>query len=273
MKISALISVYNKDNPEYFKYALESLNNQTLKLGEIVLVNDGPLNNKLEAIIKNFIKNSEIRVNRVPLTKNVGLGAALNEGIVKCKYSWILRMDSDDISHKDRLEKLVSELKSNPNIDVLGSHIEEIDEESNDHISYRKVKLDHSNILKDMKIRNPMNHVSVIFKKKSVIDSGRYPSFISFEDYALWSKMIGKGFIFKNLDECLVSVRVGRNMLNRRRGFFYMKQEFLMQKKLYENNIINYFEFTRNMFMRVVIRIFPNFVLKMLYKISRNYAR
>ena len=48
MKISALISVYKKDNSEYFKNALESLDNQTHKLGEIVLVNDGPLNNKLE---------------------------------------------------------------------------------------------------------------------------------------------------------------------------------------------------------------------------------
>lgn len=272
MKISALISVYKKDNSEYFKNALESLDNQTHKLGEIVLVNDGPLNNKLELVIKNFIENSKVTVTRVSLIKNVGLGAALNEGITKCKYNWILRMDSDDISHKNRLKKLVNELKSNQNIDVLGSHIEEIDEETNDHISYRKVKLDHVNILEDMKIRNPMNHVSVIFNKKSVIDSGKYPSFISFEDYALWSKMVNRGFIFKNLDECLVSVRVGRNMLNRRRGFFYMKQEFLMQKKLYNNNITNYFEFIRNIFIRVIIRIFPNFVLKILYKISRSYV-
>ena len=62
MKISALISVYKKDNSEYFKNALESLDNQTHKLGEIVLVNDGPLNNKLEFVIKNFIENSKVTV-------------------------------------------------------------------------------------------------------------------------------------------------------------------------------------------------------------------
>ena len=42
-KISVLISVYIKENPTFLKDAIESVQNQTLKPSELVLVEEGPL--------------------------------------------------------------------------------------------------------------------------------------------------------------------------------------------------------------------------------------
>ena len=40
---SVLMSLYKKEHPEYFRLALDSMINQTVKPDEIVLVEDGPL--------------------------------------------------------------------------------------------------------------------------------------------------------------------------------------------------------------------------------------
>jgi len=51
-KYSVLMPVYVKENPVYFRQAVESMMKQTAAPDEFVLVCDGPLNNALEAVIK-----------------------------------------------------------------------------------------------------------------------------------------------------------------------------------------------------------------------------
>ena len=50
---SVLMSVYQKECPEYLLAAITSIINQTLKAKEIVLVCDGPLTNELEQVLEN----------------------------------------------------------------------------------------------------------------------------------------------------------------------------------------------------------------------------
>ena len=55
MKFSVLISCYNKDKPFFLKLALKSIwDDQSLKPNEIVIVEDGPLNDKLRFVIDEF---------------------------------------------------------------------------------------------------------------------------------------------------------------------------------------------------------------------------
>jgi glycosyltransferase involved in cell wall biosynthesis len=271
VNFSVLISVYNKENASKFHTALESIFNQSLLPNEVVIVEDGPLSPDLYSVIKKF-KNSNSKINLicVPLKKNVGLGSALNEGLKHCKFEWIARMDSDDISLKNRFKKTVDFIySSNFKFDVVGSDIIEFDDDSGEDLCVRKVKKSHIQIKYDIRNRNPMNHVSVFFNKKSVINSGGYKSFLYFEDYFLWARMLLKGYKFQNINCSLVRVRAGKNMISRRRGYFYSKQEFLMQKFLLVNNLSSTLKFIQNIFIRVLGRLMPKLLIELGYKLYR----
>ena len=73
-KISVLMSVYIKENPTFLKDAIESVQNQTLKPSELVLVEDGPLTPELYQVLDQVEAESDIPVKRCPLEQNQGLG-------------------------------------------------------------------------------------------------------------------------------------------------------------------------------------------------------
>ena len=99
---SVLISVYNKEKPEYLIDSLMSLINQSLIANEIVIVKDGKLNKKLIKIILNFKNEYKGDVVIIGYEDNKGLGFALNFGLKKCSNEIIFRMDSDDIADTKR---------------------------------------------------------------------------------------------------------------------------------------------------------------------------
>ena len=75
---SVLMSVYYKENSEYLKQAIESIQAQTFPTDDFVLVCDGPLNQELDSVIKKKQQEMKNILNVVRLKKNAGLGNALN---------------------------------------------------------------------------------------------------------------------------------------------------------------------------------------------------
>lgn len=129
-KLSVLMSVYHKEKPNYLKSAMDSiLVEQSQKPDEFVLVVDGPIDEKLNSIIKEYEEKflGVLRVFR--LKDNVGLGKALNYGLNKCRYNLVARADSDDINDRERFKLQLDKFKANSSIDVLGTFIDEFDEE------------------------------------------------------------------------------------------------------------------------------------------------
>ena len=98
---SVLMSVYYKEKPQYLKQAMESIQGQTVPTDDFVLVCDGPLNEPLDKVIAEKQQEMGMTLNVVRLSKNGGLGNALNEGIKHCKNELVARMDSDDIAYTD----------------------------------------------------------------------------------------------------------------------------------------------------------------------------
>ena len=269
IKFSVLMSVYSKEKPENLSKAIESIINQTLKPDEFVIVKDGPLSLSLNKIIENYKKqNSIIKV--VSLDKNVGLGRALNEGIKECTNQYIARMDSDDISVEDRFEKQIDFISKNMEYDVFGGDLVEFDDSTNKIISKRTAPKTSLEIEKYIKKRNPMNHVSVIFKKDSVVEVGGYLDCLYFEDYYLWARMLKSGKKMINIDEILVKVRSGLDMSNRRGNLKYIKHIINFENKLLKLKIINIFYYIYNTFCRVLIAIAPN---KLRYSIYQKKLR
>ena len=111
IQFSALISVYKKEKPEYLKTALQSIINQTLQPTEIVIVKDGLLTQELDDCIKEYEKQYPELIKIIAFEENRGLGLALRDGVVACKYDYIARMDSDDIAKPERFAKQFQYLK------------------------------------------------------------------------------------------------------------------------------------------------------------------
>ncbi len=271
--ISVLMSVYKNDNGFFLKEAIDSILNQTIKPNQVVIVVDGPVPEVISNIIDSYRERFAliaVDFNIVTLYKNLGLGLALREGVNYCTEKYILRMDSDDISKLDRIEKVVRYIKANPDVDAFGSYIEEFSEVVGDLKRFRKVPLTTTDIFNFGKQRNPMNHVTMCIKKKSLLNVGNYESVIYHEDYYLWVKMLVSGLKLENIDSSLVNVRVGNDLIGRRIGINYFKLEFCFARKCINVGYFSIFDGIVYLIPRLFFRILPKCFLYSIYSKLRT---
>lgn len=269
MEFSVLMSVYGKDNADDFKEALKSVTlTQTKKPKQVVIVQDGIVPSSIDEIIDD-IKNqtSEIEITVLKKETNQGLASALNSGLSLCKYDWIARMDSDDISVADRFEKQIAFIENNMDIAVLGGAIAEFENEIGDIQSERHVELIHEEITRMAKSRTPMNHVSVMYLKSAVLAVGGYSEdFGKLEDYKLWVDLIAAGYKLANIDDIIVNVRVGKGFIERRSNKREIQDWDMLQTYLLKNNMITKRKaWVNKLYIRMFIYM-PAWMKKIAYK-------
>lgn len=253
---SVLMSVYNKESPEYLRMSIESMLKQTFITNDFVIMCDGPLTNELDSVLDEYEKKYEI-INVYRMSENMGLGIALNEGIKKCKNNLVARMDSDDISVSNRCEIQYAVMAKDESLAICGGNIIEFGKDLNDLREKRIVPNTYGNIKKYSKYRNPFNHMTVMYRKNIIEAVGGYMDMPSTEDYYLWLRLLKQEYNCCNLNEILVYARVGNNMIARRGGFDYIKKisHFrFTQYKMGSNNII---EFLIVLFINVIVCIIP----------------
>ncbi len=258
-KYSVLMSVYVKENPLFFKAAMDSMIHQTVAPEQVVVVKDGPLTAELDSVIAEYEALYPEILTVVVSEVNLGLGKALNLGLSHCRNALVARMDTDDISLPDRCERQLKCFEEDSQIDIVGGDIAEfIDDESN-IVGKRQVPKENDEIREYMKKRCPLNHVAVMFKKTAVLDAGGYLDWFWNEDYYLWLRMYLKGAVFANTGTVLVNVRVGREMYQRRGGTKYFKSEAGLQKFMLQNKIIGFGTYVMNVSKRFIVQmLLPN---------------
>lgn len=222
------MSVYNKENPNYFKTSIESMLNQTIMPEQIVIVKDGKLTDELDEVIKYYESINPELFTIVSLKKNVGLGKALNEGLKKCRNELVARMDTDDISVRKRCELQIREFTKNEQLSIVGGIIDEFYEDPKKIISSRVVPLNHKEILKFSRRRNPFNHPTVMYKKSAVLNCGGYGDYRRNQDFDLFVRMLNNGHIALNIDKPLVLFRANQNYLKRRKSWEKCKSNIVM---------------------------------------------
>lgn len=265
---SVLMSVYKNDKPLFLDLALKSIwDNQTLKPNEIVLVEDGLLNEDLLYVIKQFESNAPLKVIKLP--KNLGLGAALNEGLKNCSFDLVARMDADDISKPDRFYKQIIYYQQNPHIDIFSSYIDEFVENIDNVISVRKVPISSKDCANYIKFRCPLNHPAVMFKKKKILEVGGYKHFHLKEDIYLWLRLYEANANFGNIPESLLLFRTSLDMYSRRKGLKYAISEFKIFKFRHKIGLINLVEFVFFSSFTIFIRLLPKKIIPIVYKILR----
>ena len=260
------MSVYKKEKAEYLKLALDSVINQTLTPDEIVLVQDGKLTEELYAVIEEYKQKFPAIFKTHALKQNQGLGKALNYGLEKCSNALIARMDTDDIAEPNRFEVQVQEFIKDKALALCGGQIAEFADNPNEITGYRNVPLTHNEILIFVKKRNPFNHVTVIFKKQAVQNVDGYQHMPYFEDYWLWARMLKAGYKAKNIDQVLVKVRAGQDMIARRGGLNYARCIIRFEKALYNIGIINLAEMIGYITLRCMVSVMPESLRLMIYR-------
>lgn len=265
-KFSVLMSVYDKEKPQYLAEALNSvIIEQSLLPNEVVLVLDGPINSNLEMVIQEFKRKAPNILAVYPLEKNMGLGKALNYGLQKCKYELVARADTDDICEYSRFESQIEVFKYY-NVDILGSAINEFAKDKNNILYKKSMPLKNEEILKMAKIRNPLNHMTVMFKKSTIMKCGSYKHLFYLEDYYLWVRALADGYKIMNLESALVRARVGNDMLIRRSNVKYIKSWKKLNKFMLKEKLINKIEYYRNLFLIRLYIYIPVEIKKILYK-------
>ena len=257
-KYSVLMSLYIKEKPEYLKACLDSILAQTVSPDEIVIVKDGPLTAELEEVLTEYVEASPKLYTLVPLETNRGLGLALAEGMLHCKNELVARMDTDDISRSDRMEQQLAEFAKDPDLDVCGSHIVEFEDDIQNIVAQRRVPLEDTAIKQYQKRRDGLNHVTVMFKKSTVLRAGNYQSCLLMEDTLLWANMFNAGAKAMNIDDSLVYVRIGQDMFERRGGFAYFKKYLQGRKKVRETGYIGFWDYYYTLAVQLVVALIPN---------------
>lgn len=264
MKFSVLLSVYKKESPLFLEDSLSSICSQTLCPNEVVLVRDGPLTSELDEVIRKYMDLIDLKI--ISLECNSGLGIALNKGLEYCSYEIVARMDTDDIAMSDRFEKQIAILKQYPNVDVVGTWVDEFVGRSIDNVvSVRRLPEYSNDIYTFAKRRNPINHPTVMFKKKAVLAVGGYQDFPLFEDYYLWIRMLVNGYNFYNIPQSLLYFRTSSDVYKRRGGWGYAINEYRLRRKMLCLKLISNSEFWKEMPLRFFIRIIPSFLRRYVY--------
>lgn len=268
IRFSVLITIYYKENPEYFKEAIDSiLIKQTLKPEQIVLVKDGPLTKKLDEIITEYKRKFKEVFTIVSLEKNMRQGYAANIGGRYCRNNFIARMDADDIALSNRFQKQFKYLV-NSDLDVVGGQLLEFVGDKNNIVSDRVVPERHEDIISMMKYRSPISNPTVIYKKEVFDSIGGYDGDAFPEDYDFFVRAYLKGFKFGNVKDIVLLFRLGDNIdevLKRRHGYSYAKNEFKLLKKFYKIGFYNFLDFIKMVLVKTPVRLMPFRVFKFLY--------
>ena len=270
MKFSVLMSIHYKEEVQNFNRAMQSVwDEQTVKPDEVVLVEDGPLTDGLYQAIGEWKERLANILQVVSLKENVGVGTAKNIGIEVCDCELIAVMDTDDVSLPKRFEKQLSVFE-NQDVDVCGAWIGEFEFNETQIISYRRTPEQHNEIVAFAKGRSPVNHVTAMYKKSWVLNVGNYAKYRTNEDYNLFVKLIMAEAKIYNLQESLVSVRMGNEQQMRRGGLKNAMFGAGVQVDFYKMGFLSLFEMIRNVSVGFVVRMLPNALMKVVFKMIRK---
>lgn len=268
---SVLMSVYQKENPNFLKLSLSSVFNQTVKPDEVVLVEDGPLTPDLYSVIEEYKeKYPELKV--YPFEHNRGLGRALNSGLRFCTHELVARMDTDDINVSTRFEKELAQFEMNPNLAVCSSWIEEFESFPENVVAVKKLPERHDQLYEFGKRRCPVNHPVSMFRKSIILENGSYLDFPLFEDYYLWVRLMVNGCEFYCIQESLLKFRRSSDMIKRRGGFRYAMTETKLLHMMYGIGYISWLQMKSNMCIRFIARIVPGRMRLWIYQKLRNHT-
>ena len=302
--VTVLMPVYNGE--KYLKESIESILNQTFQDFELLLIDDYSTDKSLQ-IIKSF---SSKKIKLVCNEQNYGQSITMNNGIKLAEGKFIARLDQDDLSHPNRLEKQVKFLSENK-CTILGYLAYTINEYSK-ITGYIKHPTTNNSIKNALGVDCALSHSSIMMKKDDILSIGSYSKKYKIAmDWDLWIRAAKNGYEFMNIPEYLCYSRVhnlqatsnkgtginnlinekvailnnSKDLINNRKNYnaylgwkFYYETLSYYNKRNKKSNFITFF-FTnkrmRGLFEFIKLIIFHKIINKpdILYMTAVNYKK
>ena len=210
--VSVIIPCFNSE--KYVDEAIESILQQSYKNIEIIITDDASTD-MTYAKLEKFAQIDD-RVNLIHHDSNKGLVYTLNEMIDIASGDYIARMDSDDVSDENRINKQVCFMQNNPDIDVCGSNALIIDKNGK-ILGKRILPTSNGDIRELISIINDMVHPSIM-GKAGIFKENKYdPNYIHAEDYELWCRLLFEGkYLFANIADYLIKYRISEGQVSQK---------------------------------------------------------
>ncbi len=263
--ISVLLPVHAGVDAAFLERALESIAEQTLPADEVVVVEDGPLPVASGAVISRFEARRRPPLVRVVLESNAGPGAANGAGLLRCSGEWVVKADADDISLPTRFAEQMDCLQRS-GADVCGTAMWEFSGAETNVVAVRRGPSDHESIARRMRINNPINHPTVVYRRDAAVTAGGYLDLRHGEDYDLFARMLARGARMVNLSEPLVLFRADDSMFDRRSGREFLRIEWRLQRNLRSYGLIGTPQLLLNLLVRLGFRYLPRPLLRRAYR-------
>lgn len=233
-----------RNGSEFINSAISSIRNQTFSDWELLVIDDGSTDDTCQKGAVHAAADDRVRIHSIG---ERGLVNALNEGIETARGDIIARMDVDDLSLPDRLEKQRFALRNAECETVVSCIVDpfpvgEVGEGMLLYVEWLNSALSPDEISRNMFIESPIAHPSAMFYKKTVIEAGGYKDYGWPEDYDLWMRLFLEGVKFSKVPEVLYKWRDREERLSRTsaayslQAFRKLKAHYLL-KSLIKNNI------------------------------------
>jgi len=198
---SLVMPIYNPKF-DHFCEAIGSLISQSYINIEIIIVSDGH-SKEIDVFLKS-VDDSRIRL--IVNEKRLGFQKSLNLGLTLANGEIIGRMDSDDVSMPQRIEKQMAIFRANKDVYLVGSNTFMIGASSTIIQGFRNFPSTDEQIRRSILTYNTFAHSAVTFRRSVILDVGLYNESVYAEDYEFWLRILQdhKGY---NIPEYQVKIR------------------------------------------------------------------
>jgi hypothetical protein len=190
--------------------AVESLQKQTWRDIEILVLDDGSTDGTPDLLGRLVLSDARIRLFRQESSR--GLATALNRLIRESRGRWLARMDDDDYSHPERIERQLAYMQAQ-RLDVAGTWYRRV---SRFGSSVMRPSINHKHIAAELLFQPPLLHPSVMMRKEIIEQFGGYREDIHHaEDFELWTRL-APHCRFGNVPEILFDYTLSPQQVSRR---------------------------------------------------------
>jgi glycosyltransferase involved in cell wall biosynthesis len=232
--ISVVMPVYNTS--KYLAKAIESVLNQTFQDFELIIIDDCSTDESWLMISKYAKQNSRIRA--VRNTDNMGIAYTRNRGLELAKADIVAIADSDDVNNLNRLDLQFEYLRKNPNVSIVGSYAQVINEKDVD-IELIKFASTPTKLRKTFFYHYPFLQPTTMYRKRHVLAVGGYREKYSLVDEIdLYLRLFFCGYSGANIPQPLVHYRrhaesTLKNSAKKINVIFRLRKETLRNFKSY----------------------------------------
>ena len=266
--LAVIMSLYKSDVLEYVSQAVDSILCQTFADFDYYILYDGYVQPDVDHYLSGI---SDKRVHIYRRKDNKGLAYSLNEllsVVLPLGYSYVARMDADDISLSMRFEKQLAYMTEHTECDILGTWAIEVNSDGSEF--YRKQMPEtHEGCRRLFMKRDCMIHPTIMFRRRYIEKAGMYSLDTYFgEDTMMWAQGFANGCKFANLPEYLFKFRLNDDFFNRRRGWKHAKGILTLRWRV--NKMLHYpIQAYLYAIAYAVAKMMPTNILDFIYRKAR----